>query len=140
MQESLRGKMESHGLILTPLRKAVTSLKKALIQTKNEYTRDAVIQRFEYTYELSWKMLKRYLVEETGANEFNLRNLFREAARQELIDNPETWFKYQIARNLTSHTYNEKTAEETYIVAREFAVDAEKLLVKLEVLCGNSND
>lgn len=131
--------MESR-LILTPLRKAVTSLKKALLQSKNEYTRDAVIQRFEYTYELCWKMLKRYLSEETGTTEFNLRNLFREAARQEIIDVPETWFQYQIARNLTSHTYNEKTAEETYLVAREFAKDAEKLLIKLEALCGNSND
>jgi len=127
-------------LILSPLTKAVSSLKKALAQPKNEFTRDAVIQRFEYTYELSWKMLKRYLAEESGVKEFNIKNLFREAARQNIIENIELWFEYHTARNLTSHTYNEITAEETYEVAKRFLEDAEKLLENLMRLCGNTSE
>jgi nucleotidyltransferase substrate binding protein (TIGR01987 family) len=118
-------------LILTPLKKAIASLKKVLAQPKNEFIRDTAIQRFEYTYELSWKMLKRYLTEEAGIEEFNIKNLFRVAARIGLIDNVESWFKYQKARNLTPHTYNEKTAEETFNIVQQFLPDAEKLLVKL---------
>ncbi len=130
--------MASSNLILDPLSKAVTSLKKALVQPKNEYTRDATIQRFEYTYELSWKMLKRYLAEESGVKEFNIKNIYREAGRQKLIDNVEKWFEYHAARNLTSHTYNEIIAEETYETAKQFIVDAEKLLKNLEKAGGNT--
>ena len=130
--------MTKYILILTPLKRAVASLKNAISQPKNEFTRDAAIQRFEYTYELSWKMLKRYLAIETGINEYNVRNIFREAGRQLLINDVEQWFSYQTARNLTSHTYNENTAEETYQIAIQFAGDAEKLLETLERLCGDS--
>lgn len=130
--------MTVNPIILTPLKKAVASLKRAVAQPKNEYTRDAVIQRFEYTYELSWKMLKRYLAEETGTKEFNIKNLYREAGRQQLIDDVEKWFEYHEARNLTSHTYNESTAEETYVVAKNFVEDSERLLHNLMRACGNS--
>jgi len=58
-------------LILTPLTKAVASLELALVQPKNEFVRDAVIQRFEYTYELCWKMLRRYLISDIGVEEVN---------------------------------------------------------------------
>ena len=45
--------------IWSPLRGAVDSLQDAVAQPKNPYTRDATIQRFEYTFELAWKMLRR---------------------------------------------------------------------------------
>lgn len=130
--------MKSNEIILSPLRKAITSLKKALEQPLNEFTRDATIQRFEYTYELSWKTLKRYLNEETGVKEHSVRNLYREAGRQNLIDNVDAWFEYHTTRNLTSHTYNEITALETYEVAKQFIEDAAKLLSNLEKVCGDT--
>ena len=129
--------MPDEKLILTPFKKALQSLKKAIEQPKNEFTRDAAIQRFEYTYELSWKMLKRYLKTEANIDEFNVKNIFRKAARMKLIESAEHWFEYQKVRNLTSHTYNEKTAEETYRVIQKFLPDAEKLLENLEKLDGN---
>ena len=46
---------------LSPLKKALESLKKSILQPINEFTRDSVIQRFEYCFELSWKNMKRYL-------------------------------------------------------------------------------
>lgn len=114
------------------LRKAIDSLGDALAQPKTAYTRDATIQRFEYTFELSWKTLRRYLAEETGSDGFNIKDLFRVAGRQGLISSVDDWFGYLKARNLTSHTYNERTAEETYQVASEFFPAAAALLGELE--------
>lgn len=122
----------SDRLILAPLQKALTALQNALVLPKNDITRDASIQRFEYTFELTWKMLKRHLTQEAGVKEYSIKNLFRDAAQANLIGNVEAWFGYLEARNLTSHTYNEETAEETYQAAKHFAVDASLLLKKLE--------
>ena len=122
----------SEKLILTPLQKALTALQNALVLPKNDITRDATIQRFEYTFELTWKMLKRHLTQEAGVKEYSIKNLFRDAAQSNLINNVEAWFGYLEARNLTSHTYNEEVAEEAYQAAKHFAVDASLLLKKLE--------
>jgi nucleotidyltransferase substrate binding protein (TIGR01987 family) len=122
---------ETASLNLAPLAKAVDSLRDALAQPKNPYTRDATIQRFEYTFELSWKLLRRYLAAEAGVEAFNLKELFREAGRQGIVANVEAWFGYLKGRNLTSHTYNEKTAEETYRLAKAFLPDAQALLDEL---------
>ena len=124
-------------LIFTPFQGAIQSLQRSLKQPKDEFTRDAVIQRFEYTFELSWKMLKRYLEMAGGVKEFNIKNIFREAGKQGLINDVEDWFAYLEARNLTSHTYNEDVAEETYQTAKKFAPDAAQLLKNLEKLCAD---
>lgn len=118
-------------LNLGPVQKALKSLEKALHQSKNEFTRDAVIQRFEYTYELTWKFLKHYFVSINNKEIFIVKDLFREAAQQGLIDHAEEWFEFQKARNLTSHTYHEETAEETYMIAKNFASAAKILLQRL---------
>jgi nucleotidyltransferase substrate binding protein (TIGR01987 family) len=122
-------------LNLAPLVKAVDSLQDALAQPKNPYTRDATIQRFEYTFELSWKMLRRYLATEAAVDAFNLKDLFRQAGRQGILANVEAWFAYLKGRNLTSHTYNEKTAEETYQLAAAFLDDAQALVHELRRRC-----
>ena len=88
-------------LDLRSLKKAVEALKLAFeIYDRNplaEYLpekvvlRDGVIQRFEFTFELSWKMLKRYL-EEFGLEKvdgLNNRDLFRVGFEQGLLDEPE---------------------------------------------------
>jgi nucleotidyltransferase substrate binding protein (TIGR01987 family) len=115
-----------------PLEKALSSLESALAQPKDEFTRDASIQRFEYTFELLWKTLKRYLFLEANIDEFRIRNLFREAAKLGLIENVTAWFAYLNARNITSHTYNLKAAEEVYEAAQSFVVDARRLLDHLK--------
>ena len=122
-------------LNLVPLARAVDSLRDALAQPKNPYTRDATIQRFEYTFELSWKALRRYLAAETGLDVFNQKEVFRQAGRQGIITDVESWFGYLKGRNLTSHTYNVKTAEETYRLAAAFLRDAQALLDELRRRC-----
>lgn len=122
-------------LHIEPLEKAITSLQKALeVEPVDDIVRDAVIQRFEYSFELSWKFMKRYLNEFAGIEEHQIREIFRVSAKIGLINNPENWFNYHKARNLTSHTYNEETAEETFNYAKKFESDAVDYLQNLKKL------
>lgn len=82
--------------------------------------------------ELCWKTLRRYLEKETNIQEYYLKDLFRTAGKQGLIDSVDAWFEYHKARNLTTYTYHEGTAEETYAIAKKFAIDARQLLNSLE--------
>jgi nucleotidyltransferase substrate binding protein (TIGR01987 family) len=107
-------------LDLSAFRSALASLRKAVTRSQAEpaddEVRDSIIQRFEYTYELAWKMLKRYLAQE-GVSEvttFSQRDLYREAAARGLLEDPVVWFGYQKARTETSHTYNADKAREVH--------------------------
>lgn len=93
-----------------------------------------VIQRFEFTYELAWKMIQRWIrmnVSLEAAEPLTRKDLFRIAARQSLITDPEQWFQYHIARNVSSHTYDESLAETVFETAVRFATDARMLLNEL---------
>jgi nucleotidyltransferase substrate binding protein (TIGR01987 family) len=119
---------------LQPLEQAVSSLKRALEQPKNEFIRDSVIQRFEFTYELAWKALKRYLENDEGGenvDSLSRRDLFRLAAEKGLIVNPLAWFEYHRNRNESSHTYAEAKAEEVFTAAQNFLPDVTALVATL---------
>jgi nucleotidyltransferase substrate binding protein (TIGR01987 family) len=121
-------------LDLTPLKNALQSLDLALSKNKDEFIRDSVIQRFEFTYELSWKFLFRHLALDLGADAVDKlarRDLYRTGAEKGLIKDAGAWFEYHTARNITSHTYNASVAEHVYEVARKFSADAHFLLDKL---------
>lgn len=74
---------------------------------------DATIQRFEFTFELAWKLMKAVLDYE-GIEVNSPRSSIREAWKQHLIADAEKWLDMQVKRNLSTHTYNEETAEEIY--------------------------
>ncbi|MBI4925099.1 MAG: nucleotidyltransferase substrate binding protein [Bdellovibrio sp.] len=119
--------MEISKISLQKLEKALQSLEKAIAQPKNEFTRDSVIQRFEYTFELSWKTLLKVLESNKEIEDNSIKGILREAARQHLIDQINEWFNLHEARNLSSHTYNEDTAEEVY----DLILGAPKLVQRL---------
>jgi nucleotidyltransferase substrate binding protein (TIGR01987 family) len=122
-------------LNLDPLRLALGSLDRALTEPKDEFVRDSVIQRFEYTYELAWKMLARYLGESEGRERvmaLHRFDLYRLGAEKGFLADVTAWFGYHRARNETVHTYDEARAEEVYAAARDFARDARALLEELE--------
>ena len=127
-------------LDLTSFSKAIASLEMGLNEythNKNDFIRDACIQRFEYTYELAWKMLKRYL-EVTSANpvevdEMSFQNLIRTGSEKSLLLNDwETWALYRKARSTTSHVYNEIKAQEVFAQIPGFLVEAQFLLKQLQ--------
>jgi nucleotidyltransferase substrate binding protein (TIGR01987 family) len=134
-------------LNLTNLQKAIVSLRELLARANDPdlmgqldaITRlgikAGVVKNFEFTYELSWKALKRWLEENVGREAVDgvtRRELYRLSAESRLIADVDLWMKFHEARNLTSHTYNEAIAEQTYLVTNEFVGEAEKLLATLE--------
>jgi nucleotidyltransferase substrate binding protein (TIGR01987 family) len=97
--------------------------------------RAGAIQHFEFTYELCWKMMRRWLERNDTPDEYSglsRRELFRRAARHGLIGDINPWLRYHEARNLTSHTYAAETAERVYRELAAFVGDARSLLAVLE--------
>jgi nucleotidyltransferase substrate binding protein (TIGR01987 family) len=123
-------------LDLTSLEKALAALDRALARSAkapgDEELRDACIQRFEFTFELSWKMLKRRLEmdlpDAAEVDTMSYRTLIRAGAERGLIADPTTWFIYRDKRNLTTHTYDAAKANDIAGVLPRFAADARLLL------------
>ena len=121
---------------IDPLEKAWWSLNKAMDRALREpgdlEVRDACIQRFEYTYELSIKTIKRYIEYEMplteNVDQLNYRDLIRVAFEGGLVEQIEHWFQYREARNQTSHAYDEKKAEAVYQVLPAFVKSSKFLL------------
>ncbi len=132
-------------LDFSALQKAINSLKMSLLVHK-EYAKgenialdftlqSGVIQNFEFTYEVCWKFLKRWLAENLGKSSvegLSRRALFRLSVEYRLIESVDTWMIYHRARNETSHTYDPKIALEVFGVTECFLSDAENLLSNLQ--------
>ena len=86
--------------------KAVSRLEEACAQPENSFIRDSVIQRFEFSWELAWKMLKLRLAY-LGIEALNPREVIRQSLQAGLIEDGNAWSEAQRQRNLTSHTYDE---------------------------------
>lgn len=133
------GPVKEDEFSLEPLKKASKTLRDALKEVKTDFIRDAVIQRFKYTYELAWKTMRRYFKLNNQLEEENIQNIFREAGRQKLIGSVEHWFGYQKARNQTSHTYDQNIAEQVYIAAQSLSVDVDDFINRLEKVLGRTS-
>lgn len=130
----------------SPLANAIAQLEKSLAYANSpaaladaglrEQLRNSVIQCFEFTYELSWKMLKRYL-EETEASPANLdlatfQTLIRLGNERGLLRSDwRLWKTFRQARTDSSHTYDAAKAEAVFAIAPEFLREAQALLQKL---------
>ena len=79
---------------------------------------DATIQRFEFCFELAWKLMKAVL-EYEGIEVSSPRSSIREGWKSGLIVDAETWLDMQEKRNLFTHTYDEFTALEVYRQIKE---------------------
>lgn len=90
---------------------------------------DATIQRFEFTFELSWKFLKDYFLEK-GLQLNYPKEVIKEAFLTGLVDNEKLWLQMLLDRNMTSHTYDEKLADEIYARIKEYVPELKKLLEK----------
>ena len=80
--------------------------------TLSELEEQGLIQSFEYTYELAWKTIKDYFEYQAETDIRGSRDAFRRAFKFGLIDDGEVWMKMIKSRILTSHTYNEKIAND----------------------------
>ena len=94
-----------------------------------------LIQGFEYTHELAWKTLKNFLESQGVLNLYGSRDTTRAAFRNGLIENGEVWMDMVDKRNLTSHTYDEKTAAQVVMTIRNaYYAEFERLINRLQQL------
>ena len=102
-------------LDISPFAKAVDRLAEGLARyqkdTSDDQIRDGLIQRFEFTYELSHKMLKRFLEEISPSPETvdqaAFSDLIRMGNEQSLLKSEwKVWRYFRDIRNITSHTYD----------------------------------
>jgi len=97
-------------------KRALGTLKEIMDEPYSVIIRDAAIQRFEYTFEAIWKLIKEYLIEREGIVCNSPKSCFREAFKMHLINEDESMQALYMTddRNMTTHTYHEDVAEEIY--------------------------
>ena len=128
-------------LDLTPLVSATARLREGLarhqMEPADEQLRDGLIQRFEYTYELCHRFLRRF-IQRTSASpdevdRMAFQDLIRTANQQGLLlgDWP-AWHRYRDLRARTSNTYRAETAEQVAAAIPEFLAEAEHLRDQLQ--------
>ena len=77
----------------------------------SDLEQQGLIQGFEYTHELAWKTMKDFLQNRGIESLFGSKDATREAFRLELIQDGEVWMQMIQDRNLTSHAYDQSTAD-----------------------------
>ena len=104
--------------------RALVRLHAVLLENETDIVRDALIQRFEFTFEMAWRSLYRYLLgrgERVGQQAWAVLPL---AFQSLLIEDAELWDQVREYRNLTSHTYNEALAIDVAAFVRQSAIHA----------------
>ena len=112
-----------------------SKIDKALMQLKNaselinltELERDGLIQRFEYTIELLWKVSKKVL-ELNGVVAIAPKDVIREMANIGWIKKPEILIEFIKLRNELRHSYENEIAEKAYLEIKKFVPICEELL------------
>jgi nucleotidyltransferase substrate binding protein (TIGR01987 family) len=123
-------------LDITPLVNAIGRLREGLgrhqREPADEQLRDGLIQRFEYTYELCHRTLKRF-VQQTAASPAEVdrmafQDLIRTANQQGLLSGDwPAWHRFRDLRARTSHTYRAETARAVAEAIPAFLTEAEYL-------------
>jgi nucleotidyltransferase substrate binding protein (TIGR01987 family) len=93
--------------------KAFNQLERFIAEKElNEMEMQGLIKAFEYTYELAWKTLQDLLKEKGYDNIIGPKPVIEQSFQDGYITNGKDWLRMHNSRNLTSHTYDEKAAEE----------------------------
>ena len=121
------------GIDIGPLLSAQEQFSAALKIAKSDLEKAGTIQYFEFTYELSWKMLRR-LLKERGQELNSPKTVLRAAAQEGLIEQPELWFEFTEDRNNTVHSYNKAVANDIFKDLHLFDQQVNILIQKLKSL------
>ena len=86
------------------------------IETDNKSEKDmaAIIHAFEYTFELWWKALQRYLETIGTMEQYGSSSVIKTAIQYKILQDEYEWMDMLRDRNLTSHTYKEDIAKDIY--------------------------
>ncbi len=104
--------------------KALHRLGEVLALDENDVVRDSIIQRFEFTYEMAWKTMFRFLTDKGERMAAKAWAVLPVAFESLLIENAEVWDKMRDYRNETSHEYNQTKAQEVAAFVRQHAYPA----------------
>ncbi|MBI3577372.1 nucleotidyltransferase substrate binding protein [Candidatus Gottesmanbacteria bacterium] len=116
---------------LTELKSAFSRLKEAIPEVKNQLEKDGAIQRFEFVFELVWKMLKDYAEDKGRFDAASPKDAFRVAADLGVIDDPLIWFDFLKSRNEATHLYDEQKAHDVFLQIPHFIGAVETLISKI---------
>ena len=133
--------MADEKLDLGPLERAIERLNEGWIRYQQDISdtqvRDGLIQRFEFTYEISHKMLKRYLQATSASpaefDEMSFQDLIRSGNEHGLLLGAwPDWKSYRNMRSKTSHTYDEDIALQVVAGILPFLAEARHLRDQLK--------
>lgn len=99
--------------IFNSFEKSLHRLKEIVKKEKSVVNRDAAIKRFEFTVELAWKSTQKFLRNQAIVCR-SPKECLEEAFKFGLIEDDPKWLEMLQDRNLTAHTYDERTAEEVF--------------------------
>lgn len=126
---------------LSPLLKAIArleeGLERAAAEPEDSIVRDGLIQRFEFTYDLTHKMLRR-VMEQTAADpgeidRLSFPTLIRVATEQGLVEQGwPKWQDFREMRNITSHTYDEAKAKTVALAIPLFLHEVKAVAARLQ--------
>lgn len=132
-QLSRQLKLEKAKIFYIGLQKSSKRVKEAIDKPLTVFNRDASIKRFEFCFEVTWKLIKT-LIEIEGLKIASPKAAIRQAAAINLIDDPQKWFNFLDNRNLTVHMYQEKVAEKVYPEIKKFYQAVVQLIPKVKKL------
>ena len=122
-------------------KKALKQLEEAVELTKerklSNLEKQGLVQVYEFTQELSWKVLKDFMQSRGTEDLYGSKDVVREAFKIGLIENGDVWMEMIKSRNLTSHTYDEATIEEIInLIIGKYYYEFNKLNQKMDKLEG----
>ena len=133
--------MQQGTLNISALENAEKKLKEMLLryekESDDEAVRDSVIQRFEFTYSIALKTLRKYFIERAfvleEVNQMSFNEMIRTASQLNLLSsNLEKWTVYREMRNMTSHTYDEEIALQVVSIIPDFSKEIAYLITRLK--------
>lgn len=113
MKSGYKEKYEQFVSAVSRLEEAIDACE-AGTEAQVDIMRDAVIKRFEICVELAWKTLREYQIDQGIPPLNNPKAVLKQAYADEMISGDIIWNRMVGDRNLTSHTYDEKTAADIY--------------------------
>lgn len=126
---------------ITALENAENRLQEMLARYNKEHddeaVRDSVIQRFEFTYSIALKTLRKYFIERAfvleEVNQMSFNEMIRTASQLNLlVSNLEKWTVYREMRNITSHTYDEEIALQVVSIIPDFSKEIAYLITRIK--------
>lgn len=115
--------------------RALDRLHDVLRVDETDIVRDALIQRFEFTYELAWKAMFYWLRDMGEKVPEIVRAVLQAGFKAELIGDAQVWERLKDCRDETSHTYDQDKAVEVAAFVRSEAIGAfDALRARLETL------